>query len=209
MQDADRKNAPWAYRNSDALCAQAHGLGLTALQADFVRCFALSAWLVHVPPEGPCARPPDARQMLDTSLAALLRDAGWPVRSVADPALDDCRELRWEFVPADARRAAHYCPGPSYHDRLRLELLLATWRNALLRPDGDAEALELLARRLADDSRAFGPDAAVPIGLLRRATAKRGAPPSPPIDRTIDIARRELAPLLARLERALWKPVDG
>lgn len=203
-----RMDEPLPFRDTDALRAQTRALGLSRLQADFVRYLALSAWLVCHPVRQIWNRPPSTHPALDSCLAAFLNRAGWPLRGTDDPALGNCWELRWEFVAARAGAAAFVRKAPSYHDRVRLEFLLAAWERVVGNSGGDAAAVDLLSQRLAESSCAFGARFALPIDLLRRAAGERQSCSAPPASAAA-CALSELAPRLRMLESAIWEPVGG
>ncbi len=165
---------PWPFRDNDALRAQRDAIGLSPLQADFVRGLAFAAWASSRPLRLMSLGLP-SHATLDDALLACLRREGWRLAGFDDTKLDACWELRWEFFADYASRAAGYRPGASYHDRLRLELLLHAWERVAQNADADAVALDLLNLRLAQTSAAFSARHAIALGLLRRAAAERRA----------------------------------
>lgn len=203
-----RMDEPLPFRDTERLRAQTRELGLSRLQADFIRYLALSAWLVCHPLRQLWNRPPSMHPMLDSCLAAFLNRAGWPLRGTDDPALGNCWELRWEFVAASTGQAAFLRKAPSYHDRVRLEFLLAAWERVTAIAGSDAATIDLLSQRLAESSAAFGARFALPVDLLRRAADERRAD-SASRPSMADSALNELAPRLRMLESAIWESVGG
>jgi hypothetical protein len=175
--DHDASNAPWtipwAFRDTDLLRAQIGG-SFGALHADFARCLALGAWAAQKPMRMLVVGLA-MHATLDEALLAGLRNAGWPFEALGDARLDACWDSRWEFVAATADAPARYQPGPSYHDRLRLELLLDAWDRASLGFKGDGRRLDPLADALASTTAAFSPDLALPADLLRKVADERRA----------------------------------
>jgi hypothetical protein len=163
---------PLAFADSARLRAQIHKVGLVPLQADFLRCLALSRWAAARPARrAALALPADARA--DDGLLVCMRRLGWPLHSLEDSALDICWELRWEFRAAGRATRAEYRVAPSYHDRLRLELLLDAWERVSRRPAGDDIVLDLLGENLARASAAFAARLQLPLALLQQVAAER------------------------------------
>ena len=164
--------APWPFRDNAA--SRRRQSALTPLQADFARSLAMSAWAARKPMRmilfGLAMH-----AMLDDALLECLRNAGWGFDGLDDPQLDACWDSRWEFVAATAETPARYQPGPSYHDRLRLELLLDAWERASLRFKGDGRRLDPLADALARTAAEFSPELALPADLLRKVADERRA----------------------------------
>ena len=108
-------------------------------------------------------------------MIACWRACAMPATSSAgsiDDVLQPCLDSRWEFVRGNEYRPARYRPAPSYHERLRVELLIGAWQRASRRPVG-ADALESMARDLAAATAALAAHLALPVALLRRAAAER------------------------------------
>ena len=186
----DAWTVPWPFRDSDWLRAQI-GKSLTPLQADFARCLAMSAWAAHKPMRM-LVFGLAMHATLDDALLECLRKCGWPFGALDDPRLDVCWDSRWEFVAASDEVPSRYQQGPSYHDRLRVELLLDAWERASLHFVGDGRRLDPLADALARTSAAFSPELALPPGLLRKVADERRA--------DIDVERRLRRGLRDRLE---------
>jgi hypothetical protein len=157
------------FRDGEASRRQI-GRQLGALEADFARCLAMSAWAVAKPLRMIVFGLP-MHASLDECLLARLRDAGHAVCGLEDAALAPCLESRWEFVRGGECRPARYRPAPSYHERLRVELLLDAWTRASRRPAG-IDALEAIAAHLAAATAALSAPLALPLALLRRAAAE-------------------------------------
>ena len=146
------------------------GAQLDLVQADFARCLAMSGWAIARPLRMLAFGLP-MQTTLDDCLLARLRDAGYALQGLDDRALGACLDSRWEFVRGNECAPARYRPAPSYHDRLRVELLVDAWRRAAARCSG-VEALERIAEQLAAATRALGSRFALPIALLRRVAAE-------------------------------------
>jgi len=163
---------PWPFLDNAA--SRGRQGALTPLQADFARSLALSAWAARKPMRmilfGLAMH-----TTLDDALLESLRNAGWKFDGLDNPQLDACWDSRWEFVAASAEAPARYQPGPSYHDRLRLELLLDAWERASLRFKGDGRRLDPLADALARTTAAFSAELALPAHLLREVADERRA----------------------------------
>ncbi|MGH8172037.1 MAG: hypothetical protein ACREPX_02750 [Rhodanobacteraceae bacterium] len=168
---SDAWTVPWPFRDSEWLRAQI-GKTLTPLQADFARCLAMSAWAAHKPMRM-LVFGLAMHSSLDDALLACLRLSGWPFRALDDPRLDVCWDSRWEFIAATDEMPARYQQAPSYHDRLRLELLLDAWERATLHFAGDGRRLDPLADALAGASAAFSQELALPPALLRKVADER------------------------------------
>lgn len=147
------------------------GTQLGAFEAVFARCLAMSAWAIEKPLRMLAFGLP-MHTPLDACLLARLNDAGHALQGLDDATLAPCLDSRWEFVRGNGHGPARYRPGPSYHERLRVALLLDAWERASRRASA-SDALETTARRLADASAALGARLALPIALLRRAAAER------------------------------------
>jgi hypothetical protein len=158
------------FRDGDASRRQI-GMQLGALEADFARCLAMSAWAIVRPLRMLVFALP-MQTSLDDCLVARLRDAGHALRSLGDDAFADCLDSRWEFVRGSETRPARYRPAPSYNDRLRVALLIGAWERATRR-SGAIDTLETLSRHLAQASATLAARLAVPVALLRRAAAER------------------------------------
>jgi hypothetical protein len=166
-------SVPGPFRDSKSLRNRAAS-DLSRLQADFARCLALAAWAIAKPLRLVAFGVP-MHAGIDDALLACLRNAGWPFAGLDDARLDECWDSRVEFAAASADEPAQYREGPSYHERLRLELLLDAWERISLRLVSDVSALDALAARLAEASAVFAAPLAVPIDALRRAAAERQA----------------------------------
>ena len=169
----DASHIPWPFRDSDWLRAQI-GRALTPLQADFARCLAMSAWAAHKPMRM-LVFGLAMHATLDDALLQCLRKSGWPFAGLDDPRLDACWDSRWEFVAASDEVPGRFRRGPSYHERLRVELLLDAWERASLRLTGDGRRLDPLAEALARTTAAFSRDLALPPQLLRKVADERRA----------------------------------
>jgi hypothetical protein len=166
---AARLCAMATFRDGEASRRQV-GTQLGAPEADFARCLAMSAWATAKPLRMLVfGLPMDTS--LDACLLARLRDAGHVLRGLGDDALAPCLDSRWEFVRGSECRAARYRPAPSYHERLRVALLIDAWERASQRAGG-IDALEMLARHLAEATAALAARLALPAALLRRASAE-------------------------------------
>jgi hypothetical protein len=157
------------FRDGEASRRQI-GTQLDIAQADFARCLAMSGWAIARPLRMLAFGLP-MQTSLDDCLLARLRDAGYTFHALDDEALGVCLESRWEFVRGNEGWPARYRPAPSYHDRLRVELLLDAWQRAL-RKSGGIETLEAIAGNLAAATAALGTHLALPLALLRRAAAE-------------------------------------
>ena len=157
------------FRDGEASRRQI-GTQLDAREADFARCLAMSAWAIEKPLRMLVFGLP-METLLDECLVARLRDAGHTLRSLGDDALAPCLDSRWEFVRGSETRPARYRPAPSYNDRLRVALLIDAWQRAARRTVG-ADALDALARHLAQALATLAARLAVPVALLRRAAAE-------------------------------------
>lgn len=166
-------SVPWPFRENPAARRRV-GSALSPLEADFARCLAMSAWAVLKPLRMVLFGMP-MHASLDDCLLASLRRAGHELESLAARELDACWESRWEFVAASDEAPSHYRRGPSYHERLRVELVLDAWERASLRLGGDGRELDPLADALARATAAFSPALALPAELLRRVAAERRA----------------------------------
>lgn len=171
--ESDAWTVPWPFRDSEWLRAQI-GKSLTPLQADFARCLALSAWAAHKPMRM-LVLGLAMHATLDDALLESLRLSNWPFQALDDPRLDVCWDSRWEFIAATDEMPARYQPGPSYHDRLRVELLLDAWERASLQFVGEGRRLDPLALALARTTAAFSPELALPAALLRKVASERHA----------------------------------
>ena len=158
------------FRDGDVSRRQI-GTQLDQAQADFARCLAMSGWAIAKPLRLIVFGLP-MRASLDECLLARLRDAGHELRGLEDETLRPCLDGRWEFIRGNEYRPARYRPGPSYHERLRVELLVDAWQRAS-RGSADIDALESIARSLAAATSALAAHLALPVALLRRAAAKR------------------------------------
>ena len=141
------------------------GAQLGAAEADFARCLAMSGWALAKPLRLLAFGLP-MHATLEDCLLERLRDAGRPHASLDDAVLAPCLDSRWEFVRG-GDRPARYRPGPSYHERLRLELLLAAWERMTKRAGTDT--LDAIATKLAAASAALPAHLILPLALLRRA----------------------------------------
>ncbi len=158
------------FRDGDASRRQI-GLQLGALEADFARCLAMSAWAIEKPLRMLVFALP-MHTSLDACLLARLRDAGHALRSLGDDALARCLDSRWEFVRGTEALPARYRPAPSYNDRSRVALLIDAWERASRR-SGAIDTVEMLSRRLSSASATLAARLGVPAALLRRAAAER------------------------------------
>jgi hypothetical protein len=147
------------------------GTQLDQAQADFARGLAMSGWAIAKPLRLIVFGLP-MRASFDDCLLARLRDAGYALGGLGDEAVRPCLDSRWEFVRGNEYRSARYRPAPSYHERLRVELLIGAWQRASRGPTG-VDALESIARDLAVATAALATHLALPIALLRRAAAER------------------------------------
>ena len=187
------------------------GTQLDPLHADFARCLAMSGWAVARPLRLIVFGLP-THASLDECLLDRLRDAGRRVSGLDDVRLAGCLDSRWEFVRGHDGTPSRYRPGPSYHERLRVDLLVDAWRRAARTPGVAIDTLETLARRLAAATAALGARLALPITLLRRAAAEHrlDAEAAESLHRTI---RRELLELpeddVRHLAIAAALDVDG
>lgn len=169
------------------------GAQLDAAQADFARCLAMSGWAIARPLRMLAFGLP-MQTSLDDCLLARLRDAGYALQGLGDDVLGACLDSRWEFVRGNECTPARYRPAPSYHERLRVGLLVDAWRRASRRCSS-IEALETIAGHLAAATGALGSRLALPIALLRRAAAETC------IDRAADDRlRRQLQRELIRMD---------
>jgi hypothetical protein len=158
------------FRDGEASRRQI-GTQLDQAQADFARCLAMSGWAIVRPLRLIVFGLP-MRASLDDCLLARLHDAGYELGGLGDEAIRPCLDSRWEFVRGNEYRPARYRPAPSYHERLRVELLIAAWQRASRGPTG-VGAIESIARSLATATAALAAHLALPIALLRRAAAER------------------------------------
>ena len=158
------------FRDGDVSRRQI-GTQLDPAQALFARCLAMSGWAIAKPLRLIVFGLP-MRASLDECLLARLRDAGCDLRGLEDETLRPCLDSRWEFIRGNEYRPARYRPGPSYHERLRVELLVAAWQRAT-RGSAGIDALESIARNLAAATSALAAHLALPVALLRRAAAER------------------------------------
>ena len=147
------------------------GTQLDLLAADFARCLAMSAWAIQKPLRMLAFALP-MQTSLDACLLARLRDAGYALHGLDDETLAPALDSRWEFVRGNESCPSRYRPAPSYHERLRVELLIDAWQRASRRANG-VDVLERLAGRLAAATAALSARLALPIALLRRASAER------------------------------------
>lgn len=198
----DAENARDARTPAARLCAMATfrdgeasrrqvGTQIGAMDADFARCLAMSAWAVARPLRM-IAFGHSMQTSRDDCLLARLRDAGHRLRGLDDDMLAPSLDSRWEFIRGSERNSARYRPAPSYHERLRVELLIDAWQRAARHPTA-IDALEAIARNLASASAALSARIALPIALLRRAAAEH----------RVDAAAEE------RLRRQLRKGLIG
>ncbi|GAA0705343.1 hypothetical protein [Dokdonella soli] len=171
--DSSEWMASTPFGDSAYLRNQMQAWRLTLLQADFVRCLALSAWAKRRPVRLMSLELPRGAT-LDDCLLVCLRRCGWSTRDLGDEALRSCWELRIEFVAARAGLPAHYRVGPSYHDRLRLDLLLHTWERLSYR-EINAAIVEMVSAKLADATASFSQRLALPLPLLHGVVAERRA----------------------------------
>ena len=139
-------------------------------EADFARCLAMSAWAIAKPLRMLVFGLP-MHTSLDECLLARLRDAGYVLGGLDDESLRPCLDSRWEFVRAGDGTPARYRPAPSYHERLRVELLIQAWRRAA-RGTGHIDRVETIAQHLAQASSVLAAHLALPLPLLRRAAAE-------------------------------------
>jgi len=146
------------------------GAQLDTAQADFARCLAMSGWAIARPLRMLAFGLP-MQTSLDDCLLARLRDAGYALNGLDDVAVGACLDSRWEFVRGKECAPARYRPAPSYHDRLRVDLLVDAWRRASWRCSS-IEKLETIAGHLAAATAALGSHLTLPIALLRRAAAE-------------------------------------
>jgi len=167
---AERLCAMATFRDGEASRRQI-GTQLDQAQADFARCLAMSGWALAKPLRLIVFGLP-MRASLDECLLARLRDARYELGGLEGEALQPCLDSRWEFVRGNEYRPARYRPGPSYHERLRVELLIGAWQRASRGPTG-VDALESIARNLATATTALAAHLALPVALLRRAAAER------------------------------------
>jgi hypothetical protein len=158
------------FRDGEASRRQI-GTQLGALEADFARCLAMSAWAVEKPLRMLVFALP-MQTSLDDCLVARLRDAGHALHSLGDAALAPCLNSRWEFVRGREAYPARYRPAPSYNDRLRVALLIDAWERASRRT-GAIDAIEALSHHLSQASATLAARLGVPTALLRRAAAER------------------------------------
>lgn len=165
-----RLGAMATFRDGDASRRQI-GTQLGALEADFARCLAMSAWAIEKPLRM-LVFGLAMQTSLDDCLLARLRDAGHALRSLGDDALARCLDSRWEFVRGSEMRPARYRPAPSYNDRLRVALLIDAWERASRR-GGGIDTIEALSRRLSNASATHAARLGVPAALLRHAAAER------------------------------------
>jgi hypothetical protein len=166
---AERLCAMATFRDGEASRRQI-GTQLDQAQADFARCLAMSGWAIAKPLRLLVFGLP-MRASLDDCLQARLRDAGYELGGLDNAALQPCLDSRWEFVRGNEYRPARYRPGPSYHERLHVELLIGAWQRALRGPAG-VDALESIARHLAAATTPLAAHLALPVALLRRAAAE-------------------------------------
>jgi hypothetical protein len=173
--DADaacaRLSAMATFRDGEVSRRQI-GTQLDALHADFARCLAMSGWAIARPLRLIVFGLP-MQASLDECLLACLQDAGHAFGGLDAAMLAACLDSRWEFVRGNEVSPARYRPGPSYHERLRVDLLLDAWDRASRRADVGYETIETLARDLATASAALSSRLALPYALLRRAAAER------------------------------------
>jgi len=167
---AVRLRAMATFRDGDVSRRQI-GTQLDPLDADFARCLAMSGWAIARPLRLIVFGLP-MHASLDDCLVDRLRDAGRTVSGLDDARIAGCLDSRWEFVRGHDGMPARYRPGPSYHERLRVELLVNAWRRAATMPGIAIDTLETLARQLASATAALGARRALPIALLRRAAAE-------------------------------------
>lgn len=146
------------------------GAQLDTAQADFARCLAMSGWAIARPLRMLAFGLP-MQTSLDDCLLARLRDAGYALEGLDDDEVGACLDSRWEFVRGNECAPARYRPAPSYHDRLRVNLLVDAWQRASWRCSS-VEALETIAGHLAAATRALGSRLALPSALLKRAAAE-------------------------------------
>jgi hypothetical protein len=165
-----RLRAMATFRDGEASRRQI-GTQLDACEADFARCLAMSAWAIEKPLRM-LVFGLTMQASLDACLLARMRDAGHALRSLGDDTLAPCLDSRWEFVRGSETRPARYRPAPSYNDRLRVVLLIDAWERAARR-SGGIDALEALARHVANATATLAARLAVPVALLRRASAER------------------------------------
>jgi hypothetical protein len=158
------------FRDGDVSRRQI-GTQLDQAQADFARCLAMSGWAIAKPLRLIVFGLP-MRASLDDCLLARLRDTGYELGGLGDEMLRPCLDSRWEFIRGSEYRPARYRPGPSYHERLRVELLIDAWQRAS-RGSAGIDALESIARNLATATRVLAAHLALPVALLRRAAAER------------------------------------
>ena len=147
------------------------GTQLDPLHADFARCLAMSGWAIARPLRLIVFGLP-MHASLDECLLDRLHDAGRRFSGLDDAEIAACLDSRWEFVRANEGAPARYRPGPSYHERLRVGLLLDAWQRAAHRSDIGIDALDTWTRDLAAATSALGIRLALPIALLRRASAE-------------------------------------
>ncbi len=147
------------------------GTQLGPLEADFARCLAMSAWAVRKPLRMLAFGLP-MQTSLDECLLARLRDAGYALCGLDDDAFAPCLDSRWEFVRGNESSPSRYRPAPSYHERLRVELLIDAWQRAARSATG-IDVLEKVLSRLAAATAALSARLALPVALLRRASAER------------------------------------
>jgi hypothetical protein len=172
-QDAEaaaRLRAMATFHDGDVSRRQI-GTQLDALHADFARCLAMSGWAVARPLRLIVFGLP-THATLDECLVDRLCDAGRAVRGLDDDEIAACLDSRWAFVRASDGSPARYRPAASYHERLRVDLLIDAWRRAARTPGIAIDRLEALARQLAAATAALGARHALPIALLRRAAAE-------------------------------------
>jgi hypothetical protein len=147
------------------------GTQLDRLHADFARCLAMSGWALARPLRLIVFGLP-MHASLDECLVDRLCDAGREVSGLDDERIAACLDSRWEFVRCHDGSPARYRPGPSYHERLRVDLLIEAWHRAARKPGVAIDTLEALARQLASATAALGARLSLPIALLRRAAAE-------------------------------------
>jgi hypothetical protein len=157
------------FRDGEASRRQI-GTQLDALEADFARCLAMSGWAVAKPLRLLVFGLP-MHATLDECLVARLRDTGRAIERLDDEALRPCLDARWEFVRGNEARPARYRPAPSYHERLRIALLVDAWER-IARRSGEIDRLEAIAAELAAATGALAAHLALPLALLRRAAAE-------------------------------------
>jgi hypothetical protein len=142
------------FHLTPALIADAATLGLDTLRAEFLCYLALG---LHIREHHGIPICIDSSTRLQDDVLRLLQAGGrHELQNFDDLRLRDCWDLRWTFQPDAPLHRAHFRPGPSYNDRLRMELLLNIWERSPLRSDEDPDATDVIARSLRETAARFG-----------------------------------------------------